>query len=80
MNLHELELFLLWCAGIGYAFLLLWMIAFAAAHDAMFRLHARWFRLTIESFDAVHYAGMAALKIGIMLLFLVPYIALKVIH
>ena len=47
-------------------------------HDYSSRLgdHTRWFRLSVETFDAIHYAGMAAWKIGALLLFAVPWIAL----
>ncbi len=42
----------------------------------MYRMHTRWFRLSVETFDAIHYAGLAVYKIGIILLNLVPFIAL----
>jgi hypothetical protein len=68
--------FLLWCVGINYGFLLLWFGVFALAHDWMYRLHRRWFRLSVENFDTIHYAGMAAYKLAILLLNLVPLLAL----
>ena len=67
---------LLWCVGINYGFLLLWFVGFAFAHDWMYRLHSRWFRLSVEPFDTIHYAGMAAYKLAILLLNLVPLLAL----
>jgi hypothetical protein len=69
---------LLWCAIINYGILLVWFIAFLLAHDWMYTFHGRWFRLTVEQFDMVHYAGMAMFKIGILLLNLVPFVALEV--
>jgi Family of unknown function (DUF6868) len=68
---------LLWCALINYAVLLVWFALFILAHDWMFLLHSRWFRLSIEQFDMLHYAGMAVYKIGILLFNLVPWIALS---
>lgn len=41
------------------------------------RGHGRWFRLALERFDAVHYAGMAMYKIAAVLFNLVPYLALR---
>jgi hypothetical protein len=76
MSTNELKVFLLWCVGIDYGLLLLWLGAFVYAHDWMYGIHTRWFKLAAETFDAIHYAGMAAFKIGIMLLGLVPLIAL----
>jgi len=67
---------LLWCLGINYGVLLVWFGVFVSAHDWMYRLHTRWFKLSVETFDALHYAGLAIYKIGIILLNLVPLIAL----
>jgi hypothetical protein len=70
---------LLWCAIINYGLLLAWFLCFILVHDWMRRLHGRWFRLSVEQFDTVHYAGMAMFKIGILLFNLVPYIALRIV-
>jgi hypothetical protein len=69
---------LLWCAVINYGILLIWFLFFLLAHDSMYLLHRRWFRISIEQFDTLHYAGMSVFKIGIILLNLVPYIALHI--
>jgi len=42
----------------------------------MRRFHGRWFRLSDEQFDALHYLGMLIYKIGILLFNLVPLIVL----
>lgn len=76
MHANEMETVLLWSLGINYALLLIWAGAFIWAHDWMYTLHSRWFKLSSETFDAVHYAGMAVYKIGILLLNLVPLLAL----
>ncbi len=70
---------LLWCAVINYGVLLWWFLFFTFAHDWMHRLHGRWFRLSAEQFEAIHYAGMAIYKIGIILFNLVPYVALLIV-
>ena len=70
---------LLWCTVINYAVLILWFLLFRAAHDWLHRLHGRWFRLSAEQFDAIHYAGMVIYKIGILLVNLVPYVALRIV-
>ena len=66
-----------WCAVVNFGVLLVWWMAFLGAHDWMQRLHARWFRLSREQFDAIHYAGMAMYKFGILLFNLVPYLVLR---
>lgn len=73
---HDLQGFLLWCAAINYAILLVWFGVFVFAHDWLHAMHSRWFRLSREMFDALNYAGVAIYKIGIMLFVLVPLLAL----
>jgi len=79
MNLDELKQFLLWSTIIHYSILLLWFGAFVFAHDALHRLHARWFALSTEQFDALNYAGVSIYKIGIVLFSVVPLIAVHLI-
>jgi hypothetical protein len=45
----------------------------------MFGLHSRWFNFPRERFDSIHYVAMAAYKLGILLLNLAPYLALRLI-
>jgi len=52
---------------------------FHPAHDWMHRFHSIWFHLSVEQFDAIHYAGMTVFKLGIILFNLVPYIALRIV-
>jgi hypothetical protein len=79
MNHLSLSDFLLWCILLNYLVLLSWFAVFVLAHDWMFTLHGRWFGLTRAQFDALHYGGMAAYKVGILLLNLVPYVALRIL-
>ena len=76
MTTNDIKHVLLWCVGLNYAILLIWSGVFIFAHDWMYRMHTRWFKLSVETFDATHYAGLAVYKIGIILLNLVPFIAL----
>ena len=79
MDIELIRDVLLWCSVINFSVLLLWGLLFIYAHEWMYRLHGRWFRLSVEQFDAIHYAGMALYKIGIILFNLVPYIALHIV-
>jgi len=79
MNTEILKRTLAWSAVINYVILIIWFVAFFAAHDWLFSLHGRFgFRLSAEQFDFAHYLGMAIYKLGIMLFNLVPYLALRV--
>ena len=79
MSIETARHILLWCTVINYAVLLLWFLFFSLAHDSIYRLHARWFRLPVEQFDAIHYGGMAIYKVGVLLFNLVPYVALLIV-
>ncbi len=79
MNIAQLTDFLLYCTLINYVILLIWFFAFIFAKNWMKKLHRQWFNLSDQNFDAIHYSAMAVYKIGILLLNLVPFIALKLL-
>jgi hypothetical protein len=70
---------LAWCAVINVGLLLWWALFFVLAHDWMYRFHGRWFKLSVEKFDAINYAGMAFYKISIWLFNIVPYLAIRIV-
>jgi len=80
MSIEMMRKALLCCAVINYGILLVWFSFFVLAHDWMYLLHSRWFRLSVEQFDMLHYAGMSIFKLGIILLNVVPYIALRIVR
>ena len=80
MNVQFARDFLLWCVVLNYFVLLCWFVAFVFAHGWMLKLHSRWFRLSEERFDSIHYACMAMYKVGILLFNLIPYVALRIAH
>ena len=79
MTTNEIKHVLLWCVGLNYVILCVWFGVFVFAHDWMYRLHTRWFKLSVETFNAMHYAGLSVYKIGILLLNLVPLVALYLV-
>jgi len=76
MSRSELVRFLFWGAAINYLILLLWVGMFLFAHEWMYRLHASWFTISRESFDLLNYGGIGLYKLGNILFFLVPGVAL----
>lgn len=77
MTMTELKHLLLISTLINYAIVTIWFMVFIYAHEALYRLHTKWFRLSQQDFDKIHYSAMAAYKIGVMLLNLVPLITLN---
>jgi len=76
MTIETLKTFLLYSLIINAAVVTLWFLLFTYSHDWLYRLHCRWFQLTLNQFDALSYAGIMAYKIGLYLLNVVPLIAL----
>lgn len=79
MTVAEIKSLLLISAGLNYAILIIWFAAFLRFHDGLLRLHRRWFALSAEAFDAIHYAAMSLYKIGILLLNVAPLVAMLVL-
>ena len=71
--------FLAWCSLINVGLLIFWLLWFTRAHDFVYRIHGKWLKLSVERFDAIHYAGMTFFKICIFLFNVVPYIALRLV-
>lgn len=76
MSLATLQSLLLWSALIGYGTLLLSFAVFVFAGGSIYRMHAHWFGIERERFDAIAYLLLGLYKLGLWLLFLVPYFAL----
>lgn len=74
IDLHAVRQILIWSTVFNYVILLVWFAAIVFAHDFVYRLHTRWFAMSRETFDAIHYGGMAVYKIGTLLLNVAPLI------
>ena len=79
MTIEIIRNFLAWCSVINIGLLLFWWLGFMLAHDFIYRLHGKWFKLSVEKFDAINYALIGFFKIGIILFNVVPYFALRII-
>ena len=77
MTMNEIKDFLLFCTIVNYVMLLIWAGAFILAHDWMYKLHSRWFKLSQESFDSALYLMLGTYKILIVFFNLVPWIVLQ---
>lgn len=78
MTHDELRIFFGWCTVINVAFLFYWSLMFVCARGFVYKVHTRWFKLSDERFDALHYGGLAFYKIVIFVFNLAPWVALTV--
>ncbi len=79
MSVEIIRDVLAWCAVINVGWLLIWWVSYMLVHDFIYRFHGKWFKLSAEKFDAIHYAGIGYFKIGIILFNIVPYLALRIV-
>jgi len=79
MTVEIIRNFLAWCSIINVGVLIYWWLFFTLAHGFVYRIHGKWFKLSVEKFDAIHYTGMAFFKMSIILFNIVPYIALRIV-
>lgn len=68
-----------WCAVLNIAILIVWWVFFSFAHDFVYRMHSKWFQISVAQFDGIHYAGMVLLKAFIMAANIAPYLALRIV-
>lgn len=76
MTSETLQQVLGWCTLINFAILMVWFLMFLLAHGFMYRKHAAMFRMSVETFDALHYGLIGGYKLLIIVFNLVPYLAL----
>ena len=79
MTVELLRSVLGWCTLINYAVLAWWFLFIVFAHDLAYRLHGRWFKLSEERFDSIHYTLMGFFKLIVLVFNLVPYLALRIV-
>jgi hypothetical protein len=77
MTVEIFQNVLAWNVVINFTILLFWFAMYYFAHDWIYGLHTKFFSLSKDNFDAIHYAGMAYYKLTIFLFFLGPYLALR---
>ncbi|PTB84819.1 hypothetical protein C9927_01635 [Pseudidiomarina aestuarii] len=68
---------LLWCWVVNYGVLALWFVVLTAFRERLYNLHGKWFPLSRESFDQMHYMSMAIYKVLVIVFFLVPWIVME---
>ena len=69
---------LLRCAILGYLLLLIWFALYLIAPSMMYT-QGKWFGLTAHEVDLIHYCGIAFTKICVLLFFVFPYIAIRLV-
>ena len=70
---------LLRCFVFGFLFLLLWAALFALAPGLIHDVHGKLFDLSPHEVAVIHYCGMGLVKMCVLLFFLFPYFAIRLV-
>lgn len=69
----------LWCFFLSVILLLFWFVFYLVSGYWVYRLHSNWFEISKHEYDLINYSGMALVKINVILFFLFPYLAIKLV-
>ena len=78
----SLELFikiLAWSTAINIAIFIFWFIIFISARDLMYKVHTKLFKMSEETFSAMHYGGLGIYRMLILIFNLIPYLILRIV-
>ena len=70
---------LLRCFVMGYVLLLVWFIVSFFGGGLIYGIGGKLFGLTPHEVDLINYCGMAFVKCAVILFFLIPYIAIRLV-
>ena len=69
-----------WCLVINFALIILWLILFVLAHEWIYRVHNRMFKVSSDAFYAINYGGIGLYKMIIFVFIFIPYIAMHIVY
>ena len=67
------------CVVMGVVVLLFWWGGLAIMGDLVYGVHSKLTPMSRQQFNVIHYAGMLTTKTAVSLLFLFPYIAIRLV-
>lgn len=79
MSVETITKVLAWCTTINLCLLILWSVLFTTSRDWILRIHSKWYKLSPEQFNAIHYGAIAFYKILFLVFNLIPYLALRIV-
>ena len=77
--LEIVEQVLLRCTVMGVIVLLIWWGALEFFGDFAYSIHSAIAPMSRQQFDIIHYVGMVMTKAAVTLMFLFPYIAIRLV-
>ena len=69
--------FLGWCSLLNSGLLIVWGLLIVLGRRRIYSIHTRWYKLSEEEFDRIHYKGILFSKILVIVFNIVPYVVLR---
>lgn len=79
MTVELFQAVLGWSALINLGVLLCWFLLISVVSGWIYELHHKFYSISRESFNSIHYAGMMIFKLFNFMFFIVPYVALQIV-
>lgn len=79
MDIQILTRFFMWCSILNIGLLMFSFLMLAFAGDFVYSMHAKWFPVPRERFNAVTYSFLGFYKIIVIVFNVVPWAALAII-
>lgn len=76
MSIYEVTTVFLWCTLFNTGLLIFSLVVCACAKEWVYGMHSKFFPLSREAFNTALYCFIGAMKIIVLMLNLVPYLAL----
>jgi hypothetical protein len=77
--LEAIAAVLFYCWIFGFLLLLAWFGTFRFFRSSVQRLHGGMFGLSDHELDVIFYCGMGLLKLGVILFFFFPWLAIRIV-
>lgn len=78
MTIDTLQAVLGWSTLINFSLLTWWAFFILIAPDWTYKMHSKFFSISKDTFNTVHYSGMAFFKLLVIVFNLAPYLALRI--
>lgn len=79
MDLDIIRNVLGWSAVINFAISIVWFLVYWLAHDWIVGIYKKWFNLPTEKLDSIIFTLMGMYQLMIILLFVGPYLAIRIV-
>ena len=77
--MDQVKEFFLWCTVINVSLLFISFFCFKIFHDFIYKIHSKFYNISVEKFDLIMYKFTGFYKIIVLVFNLVPYIVLEII-